>query len=1062
MDSYALHLAMAALVGASFVAVSAYYMHRKTLTQLLEFARAVERDRDSNADEEEADRAEAAGQHQHLSRASRRSHHHHHHSHRRKGAAAAAAVYRRASASMPDVSAMAADAVVEGEDRQPNGPNADDRGLLIPAGLPRLHTLPEGRASSAKRSGHVIRPPSPKSPVASASAFESIEGSDEEDNLPDNSKLDTSYLHANGNAEQDCNSLFQTLPDHINANGEQKQIPAASMIRSHSVSGDLHGVPPDPVAADILRKEPEQETFVRLKISPTETPSTDEEEVYKVLQECLELRDSYVFREEVAPWEKEVITDPSTPKRDPNPFAYASEKKTDSKLRKEPDEVVIFRDGTYLTLKEVFESLDLTGYDLNVDLLDVHADKSTFHRFDKFNLKYNPCGQSRLREIFLKQDNLIQGRFLGELTKQVFSDLSASKYQVDENSSLERDWHKSHELDLVLGGLSGFHGYDVSVVFMVDKCPTFDLKGRLGEYKIDAFNPEIKKQFWNDIDSPVQKIPNQEKIVIEGDLNGHVGGENVVYKRIYADFGFGIRNEIEDFMINKAANSVVGLDLVDDESKPERRPTKHMPTPAQWTNIFNPAYSYYVYYCYANLYTLNKLRESKGMTTIKFRPHSGEYASQVENIRHGLRGDSIVLMGKNTMMKRSIRLHSEQTGNNAYLNLLPLLVGNVGLIFTKGDLKEVSEEVAKYKVGAPARVGLVAPIDVVVPPGNTGLDPSQTSFFQVLNIPTKINKGTVEIVTPVELIKKGEKVGSSEAALLSKLGIRPFSYGLIVCQVYDNGSVFSPEVLDLTEDDLIEKFASGVAMVTALSLAISYPTLAAAPHMFVNGFKNVLAVAIATDYSFPQAEKVKEYLQDPSKFAVAAPVAAADTSGSDPAAATKEEEKKEEPAEESDDDMGFNHLAATFLTAHNIAHGINLRKSPVLQYLYYLAQIGLAMSPLSNNSLFLDYHRNPFPMFFLRGLNVSLSTDDPLQIHLTKEPLVEEYSIAASVWKLSSCDLCEIARNSSYYKRGPEGNDIHKTNVPHIRVEFRDMIWREEMQQVYLGRANIPEELLDV
>ncbi|KAB2042660.1 hypothetical protein ES319_D02G231300v1 [Gossypium barbadense] len=68
---------------------------------------------------------------------------------------------------------------------------------------------------------------------------------------------------------------------------------------------------------------------------------------------------------------------------------------------------------------------------------------------------------------------------------------------------------------------------------------------------------------------------------------------------------------------------------------------------------------------------------------------------------------------------------------------------DVGLIFTKGDLKQVNEEVAKYKVGAPARVGLVAPIDVVIPPGNTGLDPSQTSFSQVLNIPTRINKGTV-------------------------------------------------------------------------------------------------------------------------------------------------------------------------------------------------------------------------------------------------------------------------------------------------------------------------------
>lgn len=279
-------------------------------------------------------------------------------------------------------------------------------------------------------------------------------------------------------------------------------------------------------------------------------------------------------------------------------------------------------------------------------------------------------------------------------------------------------------------------------------------------------------------------------------------------------------------------------------------------------------------------------------------------SNQLQNIRRGLRGDSVVLMGKNTLIRRCVRLHAENTGNKNYLNLLPLLVGNVGLIFTKGDLKEVCEEVSKYKVGAPARVGLVAPIDVIVPPGNTGLDPSQTSFFQVLNIPTKINKGTVEIITPVELIKKGEKVGSSEAALLAKLGIRPFSYGLVVTAVYDNGSVFSPEVLDLTEDDLIAKFASGVSMVASLSLALSYPTLAAAPHMFINGYKNVLAVALATEYSFPQAEKVKEYLKDPSKFAVAAaaaPVAA--ESAAAPAAA--KEEKKEEPEEESDEEMGF-------------------------------------------------------------------------------------------------------------------------------------------------------------
>ncbi|CAN1235485.1 60S acidic ribosomal protein P0, partial [Linum perenne] len=206
------------------------------------------------------------------------------------------------------------------------------------------------------------------------------------------------------------------------------------------------------------------------------------------------------------------------------------------------------------------------------------------------------------------------------------------------------------------------------------------------------------------------------------------------------------------------------------------------------------------------------------------------------------------------------------------------------------------------QVGAPARVGLVAPIDVAVPPGNTGLDPSQTSFFQVLNIPTKINKGTVEITTSVDLVKKGEKVGSSEAALLSKLGIRPFSYGLVVTSVYDDGTVFTPEVLDLNEDDIALKFIAGVAKVAALSLSISYPTMAAAVSMFSTAYKNVLSVAVETDYGFPQAEEVKEYLKDPSKFLAAAAATAPAAAATESGGGAKKEEKKPEPEEEEDDD----------------------------------------------------------------------------------------------------------------------------------------------------------------
>ncbi|KAK9812360.1 hypothetical protein WJX73_005246 [Symbiochloris irregularis] len=290
-----------------------------------------------------------------------------------------------------------------------------------------------------------------------------------------------------------------------------------------------------------------------------------------------------------------------------------------------------------------------------------------------------------------------------------------------------------------------------------------------------------------------------------------------------------------------------------------------------------------------------------------FLVHADNVGSkQFQEIRRGLREHSVVIMGKNTMMKRSIRLYIERTGNDKWSPLLEALVGNVGLIFTKGDLTEVRDEINRYKVGAPARVGLVAPNDVFVPAGGTGLDPSQTNFFQALNIPTKINKGTVEITTDVHLVQAGTKVGSSEATLLAKLGIKPFSYGLVVQQVFESGSLYNPKALDIKQDDLLGHVTSAINTVAAISLQLNYPTLASIPHSVVNGYKNVLAVAVATEYSFPLAEKVKAYLADPSAFASAAPAA---ESAAAPAAgggeSKKAAEKEPEPEEESDEDLGM-------------------------------------------------------------------------------------------------------------------------------------------------------------
>lgn len=273
---------------------------------------------------------------------------------------------------------------------------------------------------------------------------------------------------------------------------------------------------------------------------------------------------------------------------------------------------------------------------------------------------------------------------------------------------------------------------------------------------------------------------------------------------------------------------------------------------------------------------------------------------QMQSIRMSLRGSAVVLMGKNTMMRKAIRGHLEENQNLE--KLLPHIRGNVGFVFTKGDLVEVRDKLMESKVRAPARAGAIAPLEVIIPAQNTGLGPEKTSFFQALSIPTKISKGTIEIINDVPILKPGDKVGASEATLLNMLNISPFSYGLQIEQVYDSGSIFSPDILDIKPEDLRAKFQAGVANLAAVSLEIGYPTLASVPHSIANGFRNLLAVAAVTEVEFKEAEMVKEFIKDPSKFAaVAAPAAAA--ASEKPAAAAKEEKKEE--SESEDDDMGF-------------------------------------------------------------------------------------------------------------------------------------------------------------
>uniref|UniRef100_A0A3Q1D544 AMP deaminase n=1 Tax=Amphiprion ocellaris TaxID=80972 RepID=A0A3Q1D544_AMPOC len=399
--------------------------------------------------------------------------------------------------------------------------------------------------------------------------------------------------------------------------------------------------------------------------------------------------------------------------------------------------VVLENAGQMMTLQQVFHSLSMDPYDLTVDSLDVHAGRQTFHRFDKFNSKYNPVGASELREIFLKTDNLINGEYFARIIKEVAHDLEESKYQ-----------HAEPRLSIY--GRSPDEWDSLSKWFIHQKVHSPNMRWIIQVPRI------------YDIFKAKQLLPNFAKML-----------ENIFLPLFEATVNPQKHKELHVFL-----KYVSGFDSVDDESKH----TDHMfsfrsPKPEQWTRDDNPPYSYYIFHMYANIMVLNNLRKERGLSTFQFRPHCGEAGS-------------------------------------------------------------------------------------------------------------------------------------------------------------------------------------------------------------------------------------------------------------------------------------ITHLVSAFLTADNISHGLNLKKSPVLQYLYYLAQVPIAMSPLSNNSLFLEYSKNPLREFLHKGLCVSLSTDDPMQFHYTKEPLMEEYAIAAQLWKLSTCDVCEIARNSvlqsglshqdkkhflgvNYLKDGHEGNDIRRTNVAQIRMAYR-------------------------
>jgi len=285
-------------------------------------------------------------------------------------------------------------------------------------------------------------------------------------------------------------------------------------------------------------------------------------------------------------------------------------------------------------------------------------------------------------------------------------------------------------------------------------------------------------------------------------------------------------------------------------------------------------------------------------------------SKQISVMRKELRAiDAKMVMGKNTHLKAAIadltqepdpKIHGddyeERKANykpRPHLNIIrDQLVGNTGLIFTNGDLSAIKEILDTHVRAAPAKVGALAPKDVIVPAGPTGMDPKQTQFFQALNIQTKIVKAQIEIVNPVTVILAEDKISASQAALLDKLKICPFEYKMNIRSFMEGGKLFNAKVLSITAEDILGSFTQNATNLTSISLASGYVIPSAVPHMIINAFKNLAGAAIAADYDFPQLAAIKA-------AAAAAPAAG----GGGAAAAKADDAPKEEEKEEEEEDV---------------------------------------------------------------------------------------------------------------------------------------------------------------
>lgn len=284
---------------------------------------------------------------------------------------------------------------------------------------------------------------------------------------------------------------------------------------------------------------------------------------------------------------------------------------------------------------------------------------------------------------------------------------------------------------------------------------------------------------------------------------------------------------------------------------------------------------------------------------------------QIVKTRISLRQENgLVLIGKNTIARLAIKIlttdddpkasyykYQQKYGKRPQLKVLSEhVVEKIGFVFCEKSYVEMKAIIEKEKIKMPAKAGVIAPVDVVLPAGPTFLDPGRIGEFQRLGIQTKINKNAIEINKDFRLCSKGEIVSETTSSMCRLLNIIPFEYAMALKTVLLNGHIIPEDLIQMGSDDIIGNFRANIRSVAALSLEVGLPNALSLPHIVANTFKTLLALGVAGDFKFKQ-------LDDALNAQSTAPAQGAPKADAGKAVQAKAPEPEPE-AEEVDMDMG--------------------------------------------------------------------------------------------------------------------------------------------------------------